>query len=165
MKWLSFSIPTLFGDLRAMENGDRFDTMTAQVRTWAEAQQGKLVARLATLTLRDKVAIRKALWNKKNDPNYKPLSKSIGFAVQSPHGVPERVDFRLARHGIFYERGVGRNRKAGSANAAPHPFLKPILDPAIDELADIIMNEFADIAVGEIKFTVPGIISKRIKTG
>jgi hypothetical protein len=41
--------------------------------------------------------------------------------------------------------------------------LAPILNPAIDVLADLVAANYADAAGGNIKFFIPGIISRRVK--
>lgn len=113
--------------------------------------------------MRDKIAIRKAKWNKKNNPNYRPLSPAIGWAVKSRHGLVDRINFRFARHGIFLEHGVGRYRGINSARRNPKPWLAPILDPAIEQLADIVADGYADVMADNIRFLIPGIIDKRLR--
>lgn len=146
-----------------MQDLPEIDRLNEEIAGWARMQTRKMVQAVASLTLKDKHALRKAAWNAAKDPNYKPLEKSIGFGLKRDFGQVSRVNFRMARHGIFFERGVGRSRKVNSANTRPHPFIKPILDPAIDELATIIAEGYADVVQGEIKFNLPGIIARRVK--
>jgi len=146
-----------------MQDVPKIDNLNEEIAGWARMQTRKMVQAVSALTLKDKHALRKAAWNAAKDPDYKPLTKSIGFGLKKDFGQVSRVNFRMARHGIFFERGVGRGRKANSANTRPHPFIKPILDPAIDELAAIIAEGYADVVQGEIKFNLPGIISRRVK--
>lgn len=146
-----------------MQDVPEIDRLNEEIAGWARMQTRKMVQAVASLTLKDKHALRKAAWNAAKDPNYKPLEKSIGFGLKRDFGQVSRVNFRMARHGIFFERGVGRSRKVNSANTRPHPFIKPILDPAIDELATIIAEGYADVVQGEIKFNLPGIIARRVK--
>jgi len=140
-----------------------FEKLNAAIAEWAEIQKKKMILAVGALTLKDRRALQKSAWSKANYAEYKPLAKSIGFSLKGDFGQVSRVNFRLIKHGIFFERGVGRGRKAGGGKTTPHPFIKPVLDPAIDQLADIIASEYADAAVGEIKFIVPGILSRRIK--
>lgn len=86
-------------------------------------------------------------------------------------GAVSRMNFSFERHGIFVERGrfgaggpKGRGTK-GSRQREAKPWIAPVLDPAIDDLAEILANEFADMAAGSIKFTVPGVLNKRVKIG
>lgn len=142
---------------------EKYDQLNESVAGWAKEQARAMRRLVGQMTLKNKHAARKRAWLKANDPEYKQLEKSIGFGLRKDAGQVSRINFKLARHGIFYERGVGKGRKVNASNTRPHPFIKPTLDPAIDLLAEIIASEYADITVGEIKFVVPGIISRRIK--
>ena len=135
----------------------------SEVRGWAKIQQKRLISRVVSLKLKDKVALKKSLNHKANKDDYKPLVPSLGFGLKREFGVVARINFRFAKHGIYFEHGVGRGRPVRSAKAKPHPFLAPIINSGIDELADIISNGIADMAVGEIKFNIPGITSGRIQ--
>lgn len=146
-----------------MADVPKYRNLNEAVAGWAKAQSREMRRLVGQMTLKDKHAARKRAWAKAKDPEYKPIDKSLGFGLRKDSGQVSRVNFRLVRHGVFYERGVGKSRKAKSPSARPHPFLRPTLDPAIDQLAEIIASEYADLAVGEIKFVVPGIISRRIK--
>lgn len=156
----SFPLPLQYPTFAGMAD---FEKLNRSVAGWAETQKRKMILAVGALTLKDRRALQKSAWLKANDKEYKPLAKSIGFALKEDFGQVSRVNFRLVRHGIFFERGVGRGRKASGGKTTPHPFIKPVLDPAIDQLADIIASEYADSAVGEIKFIVPGILSRRVK--
>ncbi len=118
---------------------------------------------IGSLTLKDKVAAYKAVRHALKSGDYKPLVPSVGAGLKKDFGQVTRINFRFARHGIFLEHGVGKGRRVRSANARPKPWLAPILDPAIDELADLIAKNYLDIAEGEIKFQVPGVINKNIQ--
>ncbi len=139
-----------------------FNKLNEDVAGWAKHQAQRMRRQVGSLTLKDKHALRKALANKKNDPDYKPLEKSIGSGNKKNFGQVTRVNFRFAKHGIYLEHGVGKGRRVRTAAARPKPWLAPILDPAIDELADLIAENYADIAGGEIKFFIPGITDRRI---
>lgn len=140
-----------------------YNELNSEISAWAKVQRNRMIRTVAGLTLKDKVAIRKAAWAAGNSPDYRPLAKSIGVGLRRSDGAISRVNFVFPKHGIYLERGVGRGRKANTSSVKPKPFIKPILDPAIDQLADMLAAGYADIAAGEIKFTVPGIISRRIK--
>jgi len=130
---------------------------------WAKYQAQRMRRQVGSLTLKDKHALRKALSNKKNDPDYKPLEKSIGSGKKKEFGQVTRVNFRFAKQGIYLEHGVGKGRRVRSAAARPKPWLAPILNPAIEVLADLIAENYLDIADGEIKFFIPGITDRRIQ--
>ena len=135
----------------------------SEVRGWAKIQQKRLISRVVSLKLKDKVALKKSLNHKANKDDYKPLVPSLGFGLKREFGVVARINFRFAKHGIYFEHGVGRGRAVRSANAKPHPFLAPIINSSMEDLADIIVENYADITIQEIKFNIPGITSGRIK--
>ena len=139
-----------------------FEEANSEIASWAKLVRKKMAQRVGTLTLKDRRALQKAVWNKTKDTDYKKLINSIGASTRKTDGVVNRVNFRFARHGVYLERGAGRSRKLGTG---AKPWIVPIVDPAIDALADLIANKYADIIVGEIKFSVPGIISRRVKLG
>lgn len=134
----------------------------SEVRGWAKIQQRRLVSRVVSLQLKDKVALQKRIANKANQEDYKSLVPSLGFGLKREFGVINRINFRFSKQGIYFEHGVGRGRPVRSAKAKPHPFLGPVINSGIDELADIVANGFADMAVGEIKFLIPGIVNRRV---
>jgi len=142
-----------------MEQG-RFDQANEDVASWAKVVRKRLAMRVGGLTLKHRRALQKAAWNKAKDPDYKKLLNSIGSSTKKTDGVVNRVNFLFSRQGIYLERGAGRRRALGTG---AKPWIAPIVDPAIDELADMLVNKYADIITGEIKFTVPGIISRRVK--
>jgi hypothetical protein len=133
-----------------------------QVGNWAKAQSNKMRRLVGSMTLKDKVAAYKATRSAAKDSEYKPLEKSIGSSLKKDFGEVTRVNFKFKRKGIFLEHGVGRGRPVRSAKAKPKPWLAPVLNPAIDELADILMEHYADFGAGEIKFQIPGIVTRRI---
>lgn len=143
-----------------MEDLHRYDQANAAITDWAKLVRKKLVQRVGSLTLKDRRALQKAAWNKLKDPDYKPLAQSVGYNTKYDFGQISRINFRFSRQGIFLERGAGRNRRPG-----PHAksWIVPVLDPAIDELADLLVEQYADVVSGEFKFTIPGIIGRRVK--
>lgn len=157
------SASAIVAHLWAMAEISGYEKLNEDVAGWAKYQAQRLRRQVGSLTLKDKHAIRKALWHKKKDAEYKSLEKTIGSGNKKDFGRVTRVNFRFARQGVYLEHGTGRGRKVRSAAATPKPWLKPILDPAIDELADLIAANYADIAAGEIKFFAPGILNRRIQ--
>lgn len=140
-----------------------FEQLNKDVSAWAKYQSQRMQRLVATLTLKDKHAIRKEAWHKKKNTEYKPLEKSIGANLKRDFGEVSRINFRLAKQGIWMEHGVGKNRPVRSSAAQPKPWLQPILNPALDTLADLVASNYADRTAGEIKFLIPGIVNRRIK--
>lgn len=133
------------------------------MKAWAVLQKNRLTAKVISLQLNDKIALKKRVHHINNTKDYQPLAGSIGVNIRNSFGFPERVNFKFAKQGIFFETGVGKGRKKGSGQATPHPWLVPVLDLGIQELADILADMAADNAVGEIKFFIPGVVTRRVK--
>lgn len=133
------------------------------LKAWGVLQKNRMISRVVQMQLKDKVALRKRVLNRANNPEYKVLSNSIKFGVKSDFGVINRINFRFAKQGIWFEHGVGRNRLVRSANATPHPYLSVVLNNSIEGLAVILADDMADYAVSEIKFLIPGIVDTKIK--
>ena len=133
--------------------GDRLEQMDQEIRAWGRLTRKALLFRLHSLGLQDRVALQGEL----------QLRKSLRSKIRKKNGDIERISFAFARHGIFLERGVGKGRPVGSAQAtkAAKPWLKPTLDPAIETLADLLENEYADIAAAELRLFIPGIIDTK----
>lgn len=158
------AIPVLFSGaflrhFRGMADEHRYDQANKATRDWATATKKKLALRVGTLTLKDKRALQKFLSHKRRNPEYKHLAPSIGYNFRRDFGQISRINFVFSRQGIFLERGAGKGRKGKAAK----PWIEPVLSPSIDALADLLVEHFADVVDGEIKFTIPGIISRRVK--
>lgn len=145
-----------------MADTTQYDQLNKDVSQWAKYQSQRMARLVGSLTLKDKVAVYKAIRNAIKNAEYKPLKPSIGSAIKKEFGQVSRINFRFAKQGIYLEHGVGKGRRVRSANARPKPFLAPILDSAIDDLADLIAENYLDVAAGEIKFFIPGILNKRV---
>ena len=146
-----------------MADTAQYDQLNKDVSGWAKVQSQRMQRLVGSLTLKDKVAVYKAVRNAIKNSQYKPLKPSIGSAIKKDFGQVNRINFRFAKQGIWLEHGVGKNRRVRSANARPKPWLAPVLNPAIDELANLIAENYLDIAAGEIKFFIPGILDRRVK--
>lgn len=150
-------------NLCGMDNNEKFKDLNDAVYDWAKRQRNLMKEQVGRITLRDKHAIQKAIWAAQNDNDYKPLKTSIGSRPKKNYGNVYRINFPFSKQGIWLEHGVGNGRKRGTSKANPKPWIAPILDASLQELADIIAKEYADVTADEIKFFVPGIIDRRIK--
>lgn len=147
-----------------MNEAEKFDKLNRDISDWGRYQSQKMQRLVGSLTLKDKHAVYKAARLKATDPSYKPLKPSIGgWSEKEKFGPVTSVKFRFRKHGIYLEHGVGRGRPVRSAAAKPKPWLKPVLDPAIDTLAELVASNYADIAAGSIKLFIPGILDRRVK--
>lgn len=146
-----------------MSEVQTYDVLNEAVAGWAKTQAAAMRRAVGSLSLKDKHALRKQAWAEAKDPTYKPLQRSIGFGLRKDYGQVSRINFRFSRQGIFVEHGVGKGRPVRSAKGNPRPFITPVLSPALDVLADLLAENYADAAGGSIKFFIPGIISRRVK--
>lgn len=135
--------------------GERLEDLLKETRAWGNLTAKQLRFRVASLGLKDRVRI---------DGEVK-LIQSIRSSTRSRGGEVQSVAFSFVRHGIFLERGVGRGRKPGTAQAiaASRPWLRPVLEPAVDELANLLAEKYADLAAGELKLTIPGVLTTKVK--
>jgi hypothetical protein len=146
-----------------MANNPQYEQLNKSAKEWARLNAGKMRRLVGSLTLRDKIAVYKAVRNAIKNNEYRPLASSIGAAIRKESGQVSRINFLFAKQGIYLQHGVGKGRRVRSSEARPKPWITPILDIAIDDLAAILAGEYADIAASEIKFFIPGIIDRRIK--
>lgn len=134
---------------------DRLEAMEKELRAWGQVTRRSLIQRVLSLNLRERGTLAEG---------EKRLKDSIGYSLRRKDGDVEAIAFSFPRKGIFLERGVGRSRPANSAaaNAAARPWIEPTLPPAIEELAKILSEEYADIAAAELRIIVPGVINTTI---
>jgi len=127
---------------------DKLEKLEKEVRRWSSITRKDLLMQLASLGLEQQ----------------SELVKSIRAKLFKKEGDLEGAAFSFIRHGIFFERGVGRGRPVGSSQAAKlaKPWLKPIIPDAVEKLADILVEEYADVAASEVKINIPGIISSKV---
>lgn len=115
---------------------------------------------MGRLTLKDRRALQKAIQHKLSNKDYAALQTNIRIRLKKDYGQASRVNIVFPRQGIFLEHGAGRRRTKGRG---AKPWIVPVLDPAIYELADLLVENYADLAAGEVKFFIPGIIDRRVK--
>ena len=140
---------------------DRLQEAIDATRGWNRVTKAKLKYQIKSLGLQDRVRLA----------NRVKLIKSIKGYTNAPNLELQRVAFSFTKHGIFMERGVGLGRKAGSAEAKAQLqkekkqiWLEPVLPDAIEELADLLSNKYADMAVDEIRLLIPGIIDTKVES-
>jgi hypothetical protein len=134
--------------------GDRMAELEKALTKFNSDTRAQLRARLELLGLNARVERRASASLEKR------LYDSVGAAKRKRDGNIEGVTVSFSRHGIFVERGVGKNRKAGSSAAAKNvqQWLFPVLEGRIEALADMLEQEFADIAAEQVRILIPGII-------
>lgn len=129
---------------------------------WLKKTNSQLLFKLGTLNLYQKSKLMSSLRRRKPKDI---LTKNLGYKLNKVRGEVSRLSFSFVRHGIFLERGVGKNRPVNSsaAKSSAKPWLEPVLKPAIEDLADSLAEFYSDEIADEIRFLVPGIIDERVK--
>jgi len=141
-------------NLTAQQIVQRYDQLEKELRAWTRVTKKKILFRIASLNLKDRVRLENEI----------KLTKSIKVSLRKKGGELEAVSFGFIRHGIFLEHGVGRGRPVGSprANKSKKVWLKPSMEVAVEELADLLSEKYADIIAAELRILVPGIIDTKI---
>lgn len=139
--------------------GDRLEELEQRLRAFGKLTRQQLLFKLASLGLHEKVAALQ------KPPGEERLYKSVRNSLRKRQGDIEGLAWSFARHGIFVERGVGKHRPVNSAAAMANaqPWLYPTLDKALENLADLLAEEYADIVAAEVAIRIPGVIDTRIQ--
>jgi hypothetical protein len=125
------------------------------IRDWGKETRQKLLYRIAQLDLKERAALSNELH----------LRESLKLKVKTRYGEAQSVGFTFARHGIFIERGVGRGvplAKVATSNRTPKPWLGVVLPQAVEELADLVAQNYADDVAGQIRINIPGVYRTEI---
>jgi hypothetical protein len=159
----------LFRRLRRMEfypkSGkmafERSEKLNADVKNWGSQTHTMLAQKLLGMGFRDRIAVAriKKMAKKAGEtqPTEPPLIPNIKTKYKDRSGEIYSIRFSFPRHGIFVEHGVGRGRPITSSRRRPRPWLSVVIPNQVDRLADIIAADYADLAVRDIRFLIPGI--------
>ena len=161
---------------------ERYETLEKEVRAWSLLTKRKMLMKLASLGMDSHIKVAKTLSRIKYSKSKSGrisvekedfLYKSLAYNIRKKDGFMESVGFTFARHGIFIETGVGgggfggktKARRVGSAAAAAakKEWINPVLNPAIGDLANLLAEQFADIATQEISINIPGVMQTKVK--
>lgn len=137
--------------------GERVLQLEGALNNWSKITRQRLQMRLASMGLKDRVRLRQTLAQA-------TLYKTTGVRPKRKNGEIDSISILFLKHGIFLEHGVGKNRPVNSPEAvrAKRPWLSLELPGAVEELAELLATEYADIAAGQLKITIPGIYSTKI---
>lgn len=152
---------------------DRLEAMDLAIIEWAKASKARLLQALLRMGVQDRIKLAKTVSRLKirrnqvggdklvNDPF---LTASLRYNIRRKNQEIESVGFSFARQGIFIQHGVGKGRPAGSsaANRYKKPWLTDVLPLAVEELADILEDQHADIAAAALVMSIPGVLETRM---
>lgn len=138
---------------------ERLESLEKSLLAFAKLTRNEMLRKMAQLGLRERIILYKKTEGEER------LYKSIRTRLRKRQGDIEGLAWSFARHGIFVERGVGKNRPVGSGAAAfaAQPWLYPVLNTAIENLADLLAEEYADIVAAEVVIRIPGVIDTTIR--
>jgi hypothetical protein len=156
-----------------VSTGVRLEAFNQALVSWSKETQDLLKSRLTGLGLDQRRALQRGssrlrtasiskLSNTKRLVRDEYLIQSIKYSIRRNGLEVDSVGFSFARHGIFLEAGVGKNRPKGSGKESPKPWIAPVLDRQVQELSNIIGDGYADLITGELNIVIPGIYSTRI---
>lgn len=133
--------------------GNRLDELDKALTQFNRDTRAQLRARLELLGLKDQVERRASASLQQR------LYDAVNAAKRKRGGSLEGVSISFVRHGIFVERGVGKNRPVGSAASgrAKKEWLAPVLSGRVEALADLLEQQYADIAAEQVRLLIPGI--------
>jgi hypothetical protein len=127
------------------------------VRMWAADTVKEMQFELARLGLKGAVSkIRE-----------ERLMSSLRSGTKKRAGRLESAWITFNRHGIFLQRGVGKNRpiRSAAAKLAEKPWITNVLPGAVEKLADMVAEKYADELSGNLRILIPGVINTTVKIG
>lgn len=103
----------------------------------------------------DKQFDKYGIEHRRYSPSPHPAREILKAIHSLKNGMVSKVSFKFPRHMVFVHKGVGKGVPisiAGSSATArkPKPWFNEVIDPAVDELADIVAQETADYIVADI---------------
>jgi hypothetical protein len=127
------------------------------VRMWAAQTVKELKFELARMGLKGAVAAVRE----------DRLLCSLRSGTRKRAGRLESAWITFNRHGIFLQRGVGKNRPAKSraADLAAKPWITNVLPKSVEKLADMVAEHYADELAGNLRILIPGVINTTVNIG
>lgn len=76
--------------------------------------------------------------------------ESLGTRLGKKDGEVDYISYKFNRYLVFVYKGVGKGRPIKSGKEQPKPWLTPVIDDAMPELADIVARIKTDAVVKAI---------------
>lgn len=74
------------------------------------------------------------------------LRKSLTTSVKTSRDLPKSVQFKFVRHGVFFQKGVGRGRGINSGRTRPRDWFNSVVSVEVEALAQITAENMAELA-------------------
>lgn len=144
------------GPLQPTRVADRLAAMDKDIRGWGRQTVSHLTGQLLSLNLQGQVSAV---------TGGQSLEESLNYHTKRQDGEIERISIRFNLYGMFLEEGVGKRRKAGSVEArrARKQWLSPIIPGAVESLADLLAENYADVVAESTVLNVPGFINTKVR--
>lgn len=120
-----------------MDSND-IERVNKVVRDWKDGTMGDLKGQFAQLNI-----VHRA-----NSPSDRPAEKSLRGLVGLAYGLASKVGFKFPRHMVFVHKGVGRG---DTSNRTAKEWFNPVMEKQVDQLADDLAEEHAELAVKAIR--------------
>ncbi len=124
-------------------SAEEMDDFAEDVKHWANKTKSDAISKM------DELGIQASSKSKSRVP----LRRAIKASVRKKDGMPDRISFKLPRYAIMRHKGVGRGTKitdVGTTPRTPAPFLNPVIEQNIDELADIVAERQGNLIVNAL---------------
>lgn len=77
--------------------------------------------------------------------------ESLKYRLKYMYGDVDSISYKFNRYLIYVHKGVGRGRGINSGKTKPKPWLNPVLDEELPNLADRIAEIKAEVALKQIQ--------------
>lgn len=143
------------GDFSTFISYSEMKEIKKDIRTWAKNVTRDMADNVRQLTNKEKhkrIRVRHSRkYSAKMASHIQPdLANSIGFKLKSNMGMPEKISFYFAKHGIFLYFGVGKGHPKSNPRKRVDWF-NPAIEQHIDELADIAGKYNAQVITDNIR--------------
>jgi hypothetical protein len=129
-------LPILKKLYEAMIEGAR--KMNAEVSQWGGSTTKDLKSEFSRLKI----------LHVKRSPSLRPAVEILNERFSKQQGLINKIAFRFPRHMVFVHNGVGKGVPAdfsGITSRKPKEWFNPIMDKNVEDLADIVASNQADI--------------------
>jgi len=141
--------------------GEKLDLLDAELTILGNKASANLKFRLLALQLDKRIELVNKIKSKHS------VADKVKSRIVKKNDNLSALAFSFPEHGIYLEHGVNKYRKKNSPEAekGKQPWLSDVLPGTIEDLADILERDFADIAAGELRIMIPGVIDTKISIG